>query len=220
MRYDVAALYVDRLGPYPKLVEHWWDEARDARTYDGPWPVVAHPPCGPWGRLRHLSKKDDPALALRAVEQVRANGGVLEHPQHSLLFRRCGLPRPGEPADEFGGFTLLVSQCDWGHPARKWSWIYMVGTGHLPVPAFPPPRQPTHWISGGRGGVGKKSKTTPVPLGIKVCSAQQRRRTPVAFAEWLLELAATARVSQDVPERPTCVVPQTDSRSVGRSGSK
>ena len=39
----VAALYVEPDGPYAGLdgVEVW-DEARDARTYAGPQPVVAH----------------------------------------------------------------------------------------------------------------------------------------------------------------------------------
>jgi hypothetical protein len=32
-----------------------------------------------------------------------------------------------------------------------------------------------------------------VPPGIKVCSAQQRRRTPVAFAQWLLDVAGSVR---------------------------
>jgi len=36
-----------------------------------------------------------------------------------------------------------------------------------------------------------KSNGCAVPPGIKVCSAQQRRRTPPAFAEWLVELAAS-----------------------------
>src|SRR5437588_11753206 len=48
----VAALYVDPNGVYANLpgVEVW-DEARDARLYAGPWPVVAHPPCARWCRL-------------------------------------------------------------------------------------------------------------------------------------------------------------------------
>jgi hypothetical protein len=38
----VDALYVDPKGIYPRLLgpEHCWDEARDARTYAGPGPVV------------------------------------------------------------------------------------------------------------------------------------------------------------------------------------
>lgn len=189
---DVAALYVDPLGPYPKLVEHWYDESRNARTYDGPFPIVAHPPCGPWGRLRHLSKHDDPAHGPHAVELVRRLGGVLEHPQHSLLFRHCNMPHPGELPDFWGGMTFEVAQCDWGHVARKRTWIYIVGA--RAIPSSPPSREPTHWISGGRGRAGKKSNTTPVPPGIKVCSAQQRRRTPEAFARFLISIAQSVEV--------------------------
>src|SRR5579871_5625307 len=192
MRSDVVALYIDPRGPYPKLVEQWYDEARDARTYAGPWPVVAHPPCGPWGRLRHLYRGGEGSreLAMIAVEQVRRWGGALEHPRYSQLWAHVGLPLPGAPADAHGGRTYEISQCDWGHPARKMTWLYVVGAE---PERFPLHREPTHWISGGRGRVGKKAKTTPVPPGIKVCSSQQRRRTPVAFAEWLLDLAARAR---------------------------
>ncbi len=46
------ALFVDGSpsGIYPTLLgaEHCWDEKRDARTYAGPGPVVAHPPCNLW----------------------------------------------------------------------------------------------------------------------------------------------------------------------------
>lgn len=214
MRSDVSVLYVDPRGPYPKLVTDWWDEARDARLYAGPNPVVAHPPCGPWGRLRHLSKHDSPALAPHAVDQVRRWGGVLEHPRFSLLWEHCQLPRPDELPDAFGGRCYEVSQCDFGHPARKMTWLYVVGA--LPG-SMPATREPTHWISGGRGRSGKKSKTTPVPPGIKVCSAQQRRRTPIAFAEWLIELAATARgfsASAGPCPRPTCALRGERSRGV------
>jgi hypothetical protein len=205
LRSDVAALYIDPRGPYPKLLvpENCYDEARDARTYGGPWPVVAHPPCGPWGRLSHMYRgnEGDASLALRAVEQVRAYGGVLEHPAWSKLFNHCRMPmgvlgRYSWP-DRHGGVTIEVRQCDWGHVARKPSWLYIVGVFGIRGMTFPPHREPTHWISGGRGREGKKRKTTPVPPGIKVCSAQQRRRTPPAFAEWLIELAAQARVQRE-----------------------
>jgi hypothetical protein len=189
----VACLYVDKNGVYPSLVgpEMCWDEKRDARTYAGPWPVVAHPPCGPWGRLRHLCRRtSEKALAPMALAAVQQFGGVLEHPRYSLLWKLYDLPLPGRLPDRFGGVTLEISQCDWGHTARKWTWLYVVGSRSLPP--IPPHREPTHWISGGRGRAGKKSKTTPVPSGILVCSAQQRRRTPPAFARWLVELAAQA----------------------------
>jgi hypothetical protein len=192
VRTDVVALFVDPRGPYPKLVAEWYDETRDALTYDGELPVVAHPPCGPWGRLRHMSKHDDPALAVAAVAIVRAVGGVLEHPADSLLFERCGMPKPGELPDTFGGRTLRINQSDWGHPARKPTWLYIVGRTTLPP--FPAPREPTHWIGGGRGRVGKKHKTTPIPPGIKVASQQMRRRTPLALAVWLIEVAAACTV--------------------------
>jgi hypothetical protein len=46
LRVDlIAALYVETGGVYYGLPDvDPWDEARDARLYDGPWPVVAHPP--------------------------------------------------------------------------------------------------------------------------------------------------------------------------------
>lgn len=72
----VAALYVERGGPYFGMpgVDPW-DIERDARTYAGPHPVVAHPPCGPWGELRHLYKGNEHDIAPIAVEQVRKWGG-------------------------------------------------------------------------------------------------------------------------------------------------
>lgn len=190
----VAALYVDPLGPYPQLVEHWYDAARDARTYDGPWPVVAHPPCGPWGRLRHLYQGGDAQLAVDAVAHVRRYGGVLEHPAYSRLFSTLQLPTPGTPPDAYGGRTIEVQQVDWGHVARKRTWLYMVRV-RWPVD-LPPARQPTHWISGGRPRKGERRTARHVPVGIKVCSAQQRRRTPIAFARWLIALAATSSVGE------------------------
>lgn len=52
----IAALYVQPEGAYygaPGVDP--WDEARDARTYAGPHPVVAHPPCQRWGAMASVN---------------------------------------------------------------------------------------------------------------------------------------------------------------------
>lgn len=189
---DVAALYVDPLGPYPKLCAHWYDETKDARTYDGPWPVVAHPPCGPWGKLRHEYRGAEHDCAPRALQQVRAFGGVLEHPEGSMFWPTMHLPEPGQ-RDAFGGFTLEVEQVAWGHVARKRTWLYFFGSPfELVRDIVRTGGTPTHWVSGGRNPKGRRESDL-VPPGIKVCSAQQRRRTPVSFALWLLSIARTSR---------------------------
>lgn len=188
---DVVALYVDPLGPYPELVEDWYDATRDARSYDGFRPVVAHPPCGPWGPMRHLSSgqgaEQDASCGPHAVKMVRLYGGVLEHPRGSKLFDHCGLPKPGDLPDKFGGVTFEVNQCDWGHVARKPTWLYVVGVHVGRLPPAPPAREPTHWASGGRTRSSRQG--SPVPPGIKICSAAQRRRTPPDFARWLVSIA-------------------------------
>ncbi len=190
----VAALYIDPRGPYPKMpgVE-CWDEARDARLYEGPHPVVAHPPCGPWGDLRHLSKQDKDG-ALHAIAIVRTYGGVLEHPHRSKLWEM--LPGLDDGPDEFGGYVVQVDQVLWGHPARKRTRLYVVGapfketTDAALHPPYPD-RKATHWVSGSRK---QRSGGGVTPPHIKFCSSAQRRRTPPAFAEWLVALARASRV--------------------------
>ena len=57
MTSRVAALYVDPHGVYANLPDvELWDETRDARSYDGPWPVVAHPPCARWCQLASVNE--------------------------------------------------------------------------------------------------------------------------------------------------------------------
>jgi hypothetical protein len=192
----IAALYIDAAGPYPRMPDvDAWDVTRDATRYAGPWPVVAHPPCGPWGRLRKLSKHDDPALALRAVDQVRAYGGVLEHPECSALWRTRKLPLPGELPDAWGGFTLQVDQVAYGHVARKRTWLYCVGIDRAwATSAVRTGGTPTHWISGTykTQTSGRRNRGT-CPPHIKMCSAEQRRLTPLAFAKWLVQLAQSVQ---------------------------
>ena len=189
----IAALYIDPRGPYPRMEGvDAWDESRDARKYDGPYAVVAHPPCGPWGNLKHLSHGAHKDCGPRAVEQVRKFGGVLEHPARSSLWRALHLPWPGEMRDEYGGFTVEVDQCAWGHCARKKTWLYVVGATRAYVEGtMRVGGTPTHWVSGGRNP-NRKGSGGLIPPGIKVCSAQMRRRTPPAFAEWLVDIAGQA----------------------------
>lgn len=174
----VAALYVDPRGVYPKMpgVE-CWDEQRDARNYAGPHPVVAHPPCGPWSRLRFFCRHQPRDLAPIAVEQVRRWGGVLEHPQASLLWKHCDLPLPGGLPDYVGGWSVEIDQVSYGHRARKSTWLYVVGIGPSSV-RFARGGTPTHCMN---------SRNRHSPL-IEL-SAAGRRRTPPLFAEFLVELA-------------------------------
>lgn len=180
---DVAALYIDPEGPYPALGVDCYDETRDAKTYAGPHPVIAHPPCGPWGRLRFLCHLQDPSCGPHGVEMVQRYGGVLEHPSESTLFRHCHLPWPGELPDQYGGRTYLVRQVAWGHKCAKPTWLYVVGIDPALVRAgIRTGGIATHRITSGPGGPQLPSATKKV-----------RRQTPIAFAMWLIELAKAAR---------------------------
>lgn len=170
---QVAALYVRSDSVYRSIGVDCWDIGRDARRYSGPCPVVAHPPCRAWGRLRGFAKPraDEKALGLRAVWQVRKFGGVLEHPASSLLFMAAGGCRPGTRADMFGGWIMPVMQQDFGHKAPKATWLYIVGCSPSDLPAY-----------GLRLGL----------VGGRVASMgkAERERTPVDFARWLVDIAA------------------------------
>lgn len=161
-----------------------WDEARDARRWPGGAPVVAHPPCRLWGRLRHMAKAPaaERELAPLAVANVRRYGGVLEHPAGSRLWDECGLPMPGAAPDEWGGWTLEAPQHWWGHRAEKLTWFYIVGCDqrHIP-PVQPSLLEATHVINTKlrQGDPGYRPSVTHA----------EREHTPPALAEWLVDLA-------------------------------
>ena len=141
---QIAALYVEANGCYYGLegVDPW-DQMRDARSYDGPHPVVAHPPCQRWGKLwagqplwikrtgERKKKGDDGGCFKHALEAVRRFGGVLEHPHGSHAWPHFELQKPPRSggwikADEFGGWTCCVEQGGYGHYARKPTLLYTV----------------------------------------------------------------------------------------------
>lgn len=169
---NVAALFVRKVNHYAPLGVDCYDIERDARSYAGAAPVVAHPPCRAWGRLSHFAKPrpDEKQLAHFAVAQVRRVGGVLEHPSASRLWREAALPLPGH-RDEFGGFTLPISQRWFGHVAEKRTLLYIVGVEPGAIPDLP------------------YSLDLPKVVNVKYCSPEVREGTPPLLAEWLVELA-------------------------------
>lgn len=178
----VAVLFARQDSIYKTLPDcDVWDIERDARNWPGGCPVVAHPPCRAWGKLRQFAnpRADEPALAPWAVDQVRRFGGVLEHPAESLLWAHCGLPTPGRAPDDFGGWTAEVRQCDWGHKAEKLTWLYIVGCHPDELPDMPGRGDPTGVIKPQRG----------VPRTLKIVTKAEREHTPPRLAAWLVELA-------------------------------
>jgi len=141
----VAALFVQTGGSYFGLsgVDPW-DEQRDARSYHGTLPVVAHPPCQRWGSMWFGSplvvkrtgvrkeKGDDGGCFASALESVRKWGGVLEHPWGSHAWSHFLLNKPDRgggwiAADMLGGWTCCVEQGKYGHYARKPTLLYAYG---------------------------------------------------------------------------------------------
>ena len=156
-----------------------WDAARDARNWPGGCPVVAHPPCRAWGRLRHFARPvaGEIECAIWAVEMVRKWGGVLEHPQGSRLWI-SRLPYPGE-IDEFGGWTFPILQFWFGHRCEKSTWLYIVGLKPGELPTIP-------FVLGEASHVIQSRKRSDYRPHVP---KPEREHTPRALAEWLVESA-------------------------------
>lgn len=201
----IAALFVRTNGPYFNIptVEPW-DEQKDARTYDGPHPVIAHPPCQRWGKFyagspswiaqtgqRYL-KGDDGGCFAAALASVRKWGGVLEHPWGSHAWPHFGInvpPREGgwiEAGDGIG-WTCCVEQGRYGHYARKPTLLYVVGCElqeldwGISEPKFPPEAVERYGLAKCKriGEMGFKGGGKDSPIRID---------TPEAFKKLLISL--------------------------------
>jgi len=205
--HEVAALFIDPRGPYPGLLgaDHCWDEPRDARTYPGPWPGVAHPPCARWCRFAkfvesqtdgRLAVGDDGGTFASALASVRRWGGVLEHPAWSLAWAANGLiapPARGWQRDIDGGWCCEVSQATYGHRARKLTWLYYVGSAAPPELDWSRPDAPMV-ISGMRNRCRRPlTERLWSAKDWKNASRRETSRSPDAFASLLIEIAEKAR---------------------------
>jgi hypothetical protein len=195
-RGTVAALYVADGGCYCDLpgVEPW-DEAKDARTYAGPWPVVAHPPCQRWGAMasvnyarwggEHNRPGNDGGCFAAVLAAVRKWGGVLEHPAKSRAWAYYDLPNPpshGWIRTFCGGWVCEVWQSAYGHRAAKATWLYAVG--------LDPPQ--LNWLRlPGTHQIGFHDQRGP-DRNKPTLSRREASATPLAFRDLLISIARAA----------------------------
>lgn len=203
----IAALYVETGGAYYGLSDvDPWDEARDARNYAGPWPVVAHPPCQRWGRYseNHPIKGkiaitgDDGGCFSHALGTVRAFGGVIEHPKDSKAFIgphsfNLGRPTPlgWTRAWDGVGWICQVEQGHYGHFSRKETWLY---AAHCDLPSLiwgrGEQRLPQWMID--RYGYAKARRIGVVAMVGGKDKTRIRNATPAPFRDLLISIARTA----------------------------
>jgi len=205
----IAALYVETDGAYWNVpgVEPW-DEARDARRYAGPHPVVAHPPCQRWGKLWagqplwikrtgiRKVKGDDAGCFAAALAAVRTFGGVLEHPWGSHAWAHFNLnvpPRAGGwiMADFFGGWTCCVEQGRYGHYARKPTMLYAVGV-ELPELLWGHSEARLNPAVVERMGLKRAKRLGEVGARGGGQNSTPRIHTPPAFRDLLISIARSA----------------------------
>lgn len=201
----VAALYVETDGTYfgvPNVDP--WDINRDATRYPGPFPVVAHPPCQRWGRYWHGAPRkphqyklgDDGGTFKAALDAVRRFGGILEHPRDSKAWAFYGLAKPPRKggwikADECGGFTCSVEQGQYGHFARKGTWLYANGVD-LPELRWGEGAQVLPQWMIDRYGYEKARRIGVMAMVGGKDKTRIRDATPPEFRDVLLNTAATA----------------------------
>lgn len=206
----IAALYVETNGAYYSLegVDPW-DEERDARKYAGPHPVVAHPPCQRWGRMKaggpslpggRIPHHDEGCFAA-ALTAVRNFGGVLEHPKDSSAWDYFGLMKPPLSggwvmADSFGGWTCCVEQGHYGHMSRKATWLYAVGCD-LPSLTWGKSPQKIHPVALERHGYEKARRIGMMAMVGGKDKTRIRNMTPVPFRDVLISMARTAGARQE-----------------------
>lgn len=211
----IAALYVQTGGCYFDLegVDPW-DEARDARTYVGPHPVICHSPCQRWGRywsggpsakVRRI-KGDDGGCFAAALAAVHRFGGVLEHPEASHAWAAHGLLRPPKAggwvvADDQGGWTCCVEQGHYGHSARKATWLYARGVD-LPSLRWGRAMGRTRLEPGFHSSEERRAARAAGAKPIKRLTAQERIGTPTPFRNMLISMARSAGQGANA-KRPT-----------------
>lgn len=115
--FRIAVLGVDKLSSYhqvnvPGVQLDLYTAQRDMLNFNFDCPVICHPPCAQWSRLRHFANEDShvKALAFWCLLAVNRCGGILEHPHGSLFMRRhIGYGKCISVNQSWFGFTATKS---------------------------------------------------------------------------------------------------------------
>jgi hypothetical protein len=205
---NVAALFVETGGTYfgPPGVDPW-DEARDARKYQGPHPVVAHPPCQRWGRFWHGSTRkphqflmgDDGGCFVAARFFVHRFGGVIEHPADSHAWKAHGIAAPERSGGWLKtkyGWTCCVYQGHYGHFSGKPTWLYVCGIDKrdLPELRWGKTEQRIHPRALELHGYEKARRIGMVAMVGGKDKTRIRNGTPPEFRDVLIDIARRCRM--------------------------
>lgn len=104
-----------------------WPDPRNAYNFSGDNPVIAHPPCAQWSRMKNFARinKEEKDLAVFCWEKVLQNGGIFEHPAGSSFFNYVAADRKN---------MLSVNQSWWGFPCTKRTYLYFHRCSAIAVP--------------------------------------------------------------------------------------
>lgn len=104
-----------------------WNQERDAYNFTGSNPVICHPPCAQWSKLKAFAgtNKQEKELAYFCIEKVNQNGGILEHPAGSGIWKLPGIKREN---------IISINQHWFGFPAQKRTWLYFTQVKPISFP--------------------------------------------------------------------------------------
>ena len=175
----IPVLFTQEKSNYDKIkLFDCYDIKRNALSFNGRVPLIAHPPCRKFSKLRGLSTAplSEKKLAFFALSKVRQFGGILEHPRSSTLWINGNFNLDGS-IDTYGGFLRSVDLSWFGFPARKATMLYFCGIRPDQMPAFPFSLNAiTHIIS----STARSNK--------KEISKKMRSATPLRMVEYFIEV--------------------------------
>lgn len=171
---SVSVLFTCKNSVYGTLGCNTYDITRNSLTCKNDDVIIAHPPCRSWGKMKYFARPrcGERKLAIWALLKINRNGGVLEHPSGSGIWKKYAhLMR--------NGIVVDVQQLHFGHKAEKATKLYINGLCRSQIPSYSiVSTTPTHII-------GSNSRNF---RGLKSLHQAAREHTPILFAEWLLKI--------------------------------